>query len=428
MISGSEVAFFSLSQKQLIEIAENQERWSSRALDLLQNPRNLLATILVANNLINIALVLVSDFLLQKTLGITVCRQAAQSLQEWLPSVVSDADAWARGFNFLVTVILVTFLLVLFGEVAPKIYSNTHSVKMTKYMSGTLTILSRVLYPITRVMERGSWVLERSMLQTAIMPGKQMAELDKAIELTTDQADVKSMRQQDILKGLLAFNEVTIKEVMKSRMDMVAVDLATTYDELLSVVRDSGYSRIPVYREELDQIAGILYVKDLISKLDRGPSYAWQSQLHTDVLYAPESKKISDLLVDFQESRRHMAIVVDEYGGTAGLITLEDVIEEVVGEIKDEFDLHQEVEFEKINDEKYVFEGKTLLKDVCRVVEMDEEHFEPYRGDSDSIAGLYLEVNGRLPRKFQEMNFGTFTLKAISVSRRRIEKVMITLK
>ncbi len=428
MISGSEVAYFSLTGKDVGDLSGTEDPADKRVQDLLKDPEKLLATILVSNNLINIAIVLLSDLILQKTFGMIICRKAITALQGQLPKVISDIDAWARGLNFLVTVILVTAVLVLFGEVAPKIYSSVHRLKMARRMSAPLTILSKAFAPITRLLTKGSWLIERSMVQTAVVPGRRISELDKAIELTTDQQDATSIRQQDILKSLLSFNEVSTKEVMKSRLDIVALDDSIGYDELMKTVRTSGYSRLPVYREELDRIVGLLYVKDLLECLDKSDSFEWQRLVRKDVLYIPESKKIRELLTDFQEKRIHMGIVVDEYGGTAGLVTLEDVLEEVIGEIKDEFDIDQEVDYEQLSESTYVFEGKTLIKDVCRVIKMSDDIMDSYKGESDSIAGLFLEMTGRLPRKFQELHYNEFSLKAMSVSKRRIERVMITIK
>ena len=428
MISGSEVAFFSLSAKNLAEIKEDSDKSDKRILKLLERPASLLATILVTNNVINIAIVLLSEKVLRNTLPMKAYESVAQGIQQLIGTWTIDIANWASAMNFIVTVILVTFILVLFGEVAPKIYSNVHSVKMARRMSSALVILTKVFKPITSILEKGSWVLERSIAPSAIVRGQQRAELDKAIELTTNPEDAKSIRQQDILKSLLSFNEVMTKEVMKSRMDVVAVEVDSNYAKLLETVRSSGYSRIPVYKEELDQVIGVLYVKDLLTHLDKQENFEWQKLIHKDVLYIPESKRIRELLTDFQEKRIHLGIVVDEYGGTAGLVTLEDVLEEVIGEIKDEFDITQEVEFEKVADDKFIFEGKTLLKDVCRVIKVDDEMLDEHKGESDSIAGLFLETTGRLPRKFQEVHLEKFSLKAMAVSKRRIQKVMITIK
>lgn len=428
MVSGSEVAYFSLTSKELGDMSSSGDPAEKRVDALLKTPEKLLATILVSNNLINIAIVLISSLILQQVFGLSICEKAILAAQDAMPWLIESVDTWAKGLSIFVTVILVTAMLVLFGEVAPKIYSSVHRVSMAKRMSGPLSFLSKALSPISRLLTRGSWLIERSMVQTAVVPGRKISELDKAIELTTDQQDATSIRQQDILKSLLSFNEVSTKEVMKSRLDIVALDDSIGFDELMKTVRGSGYSRLPVYKEELDQIVGVLYVKDLLACLDKTNKFEWQRLVRKDVLYIPESKKIRELLKDFQEKRIHMGIVVDEYGGTAGIVTLEDVLEEVIGEIKDEFDIEQEVEYEQLNDRTFIFEGKTLIKDVCRVIKMSEDIMDTYKGESDSIAGLFLEKTGRLPRRFQELNYNEFNLKAMSVSKRRIERVMITIK
>ena len=236
-----------------------------------------------------------------------------------------------------------------------------------------------------------------------------------------------SEEEIDILKSIIHFGDVAVKQIMKARVDVIAVDTETSYKELIALIKSSKYSRLPVYGEDLDHIKGLLYVKDLLGHLNEQEDFDWQQLLRTEILYVPEAKKIDDLLKKFQEKRMHMAIVVDEYGGTSGIVTLEDILEEIIGEIRDEFDDDIDIDYQKIDDFNYVFEGKTLLNDVCRVVGLDTNAFDDTRGDADSLAGLILEMRGRLPRKGMEIVTDVCTFKIISVSKKRIEQVQLTL-
>ncbi|MCB0588961.1 MAG: gliding motility-associated protein GldE, partial [Phaeodactylibacter sp.] len=334
---------------------------------------------------------------------------------------------WSWLIGFLITVVGVTFLLVLFGEVAPKVYAKINNIRLARLMARPITILLKVLGPLNNLLVNTTRIIERKLASTA--PGSNLTsreDIDEAIELTVSQ-EKDAGQDVDILKSIVKFGEVTVKQIMSSRVDVVAVDFRIDYHELLSVVRESGYSRIPVYENDFDNVAGILYVKDLLGHLNEGNDFEWQELIRTDVYYVPEAKKINDLLKEFQQQHLHLAIVVDEYGGSSGIVTLEDIMEEVIGEIKDEFDDEVEVVFKKIDDFNYLFEGKTLLNDVCRIVGIDTNTFDEVKGEADSLAGLILEITGVIPKVDSEIPYNQFRFKVVSVNRRRIEQILFTL-
>ncbi len=429
MVSGSEVAFFSLTHHDFEKLALEQSGNSRRILKLKESPRRLLATILISNNFINIAIVILADFVLINLVPQTMLDGwAARLIQALSLDSFMDAVSMARAISFLITVVGVTFLLVLFGEVAPKIYAHINKVELAKFMSAPLVFLMRVLNPFSMVLVNWTSLIEKRLShrrKTNIPATRE--DIDEAIELTVSPDENGDTQEVDILKSIVKFGDVTVKQIMRSRVDVLAVDFRVGYDELLKMVRKSGFSRIPVYDNDFDNVTGILYVKDLLGNLHEGPSFEWQSLIRTTVLYVPEAKKISDLLKEFQREHLHMAVVVDEYGGSSGIVTLEDIMEEIIGEIKDEFDDEAEVIYRKIDEFNYVFEGKTLLNDVCRILGIDTSTFDEVRGDSDSLAGLLLEINGQLPKKETEIRYSVFTFKIMAVSKRRIIQVLVTL-
>lgn len=426
MVSGSEVAFFSLSPHDLEDLKNDDEPQSSRILKLRNEPRRLLATILIANNFINIAIVVISDFLIKAVFGTEQFVQMAVSINELLSSSF-DTTVLGNIISFIITIAGVTFLLVLFGEVAPKIYANLNNLKFARFMSGPMVILSKLYKPFSSILVRWSTKFEsRFIYQRSGIDDTSKEDLDKAIELTVS-SDTESSEEADILRGIIKFGNVSAKQIMCSRVDVVAIEQSSGFEELLSLIRSSGFSRIPVYDEDFDNISGILYVKDLLGYSKENDSFRWQDFVRDDVLYTPESKKIDDLLKEFQQRRLHMAIVVDEFGGSSGIVTLEDIMEEVIGEIKDEFDEDEEVDFIKINDFNFIFDGKTMLPDVARVINVDKNSFDEFRGDADSLAGLLLNHFGMIPRKDRTLELHPFRFKIVSVTKRRIEKVHLTL-
>lgn len=404
MISGAEVAYFSLDQNSIDDIDKDSKK-GERILSLLKKPKYLLATILVANNFINVAIIMVSTYQIKQLIN-------EATMPSWM--------------YILISVVLVTFLLVLFGEVAPKVYAKSNNIKLATIMAGPLTFLGKMLYPISNQLVKSTSILENKLSNQDEDTRVSIEEIDQAIELTV--GDTKNASQEaELLKSIVKFGNVPVKQIMCARVDIVALDVENTFAEVLKLVRDSGYSRIPVYEENFDKVIGFLYAKDLLEHLEKGNSFGWQEIVRTPPFFIPENKKIDDLLKEFQEKRIHVAIVVDEYGGTAGLVTLEDVLEEIIGEIKDEFDDHIEVEYKKLNDYNFLFEGKTMINDVCRLVGIETSTFEEVRGDSDSLAGLILEMVGRLPKLDEEIQINDYEFKIVSVDSRRIRQVKITL-
>jgi gliding motility-associated protein GldE len=427
LISGSEVAFFSLTPQDLEDLRGEKTKISHRIVVLRAMPRRLLATILITNNLVNIAIVIVSAFLINTIFPADVFMYWAQSLAK-LPVVGSLADAdIAQGLNFTLTVVIVTFLLVLFGEVAPKVYAKLNKMQVTRFMAQPLNVLVRMFSPISSVLVGWTQFVEKR-LQNRMNGSSGDAgikdDIDKAIDLAMP-GDANSRLEAGILKSIIKFNEVPVKQIMRSRVDVVALDDEVPFKELKEVVRSQGYSRMPVYHENLDNVLGVLYVKDLIGYMDHADDFVWQDLVRAQILYVPESKKINELLKEFQSERMHMGIVVDEYGGTAGIVTLEDVMEEVIGEIKDEFDAGVEGEYRKIDRNTYLFDGKVLLNDVCRIIGVDSDILDEVRGDADSLAGLLLELTGRMPERGEEFSIAGMSFTVIAVSPRRIEKVRV---
>ncbi len=423
LVSGSEVAFFSLSPNDLENLDKDDDKKNKLVLKLRDKPRKLLATILIANNFVNIGIVILSDFLVRKVLGDERLLSIGQWLQQYLPG---EAISLGRIINFLVTVVGVTFLLVLFGEVAPKIYANLNNLRFARVMSRPMSVLSGVFTPLSALLVRWSSKMESRFISTRTgIDDTSKEELDKAIELTVSGEE--QAEEADILRGIIKFGNVSAKQIMKSRVDVVAAEEKQNFTEVMAMIKDNGFSRIPVYREDFDEVVGILYAKDLLGYSKEKSDFNWQQFIRENLIYVPESKKIDDILKEFQQQRLHMAIVVDEFGGSAGIITLEDIVEEVIGEIKDEFDDEEEVDYIKINDSNFIFEGKTLLHDVARILNVEKDTFDKHKADTDSIAGLLLNHFGRIPKKDKELMLGQFKFKIVAVSKRRIEKVHVTM-
>ena len=427
LISGSEVAYFSLTRSKILELEKENRNSSARMLELLNNPRRLLGTILITNNFINISIVVLSDLLLQQLIDqnrlLRWCEQISTQMPEWL---YLPAENLIGIINFLLAVVLASFILLVFGEVLPKIYARKNSLKLARFMSYPLQIFMRLSWPFSGLLIRFSSHFEKRLEGKAIFQNMELkSDIDKAIEITA--SDTNEARDEvDLLKRVLKFSEVPVKQIMKSRVDVVAIDKETSFDSVLDIIKSSGYSRIPVYTEDFDHLKGVLYAKDLIPYIKGRVIDDWTQLIKTGVFYVPDTKMIDDLLREFQSKRTHMAIVVDEYGGNSGIVTLEDVMEEVIGEIKDEFDDEFEQDYHKIDDSNYLFEGKTLINDVCKIMGIDESIFQEVRGDSDSVAGLILEILGYLPRRNQKISVANITFTVVAVSHRRIEQVKVT--
>lgn len=427
LISASEVAFFSLSPKDIDLLEKDDSPSSARILQLKKSPRQLLATILISNNFINIAIVIISEIVIRNIISQTTFDRWAFQLQSYANLVWVSQDALSKILSFLLTVVVVTFLLVLFGEVAPKIYANINNVKHSKAMSSPLLFLSRLFYPLSGLLLKWTGGIEEKIYRRRLLSnsGTDKKEIDKAIELTVSNKE--DQEEVDILKGIIKFGDVETKQIMKSRVDVIGLEVNQGFNEVIKLIKDSGFSRLPVYEEDFDTITGILYVKDLLGFTQENNEFSWQNLVRDNVLYVPETKKIDELLKEFQLKRTHMAIVVDEYGGSAGIVTLEDIMEEVVGDIRDEFDSEEEVDYIKIDEHNYIFEGKTLLNDVIRILNLDNDVFEEGRGNADSLAGLILELESVIPKRDMIINYNKMVFTVAQVSKRRIEKVKISL-
>ncbi len=423
LVSGSEVAFFSLSPTDVETLKKSTTGASKRIIRLRDKPRKLLATILISNNFINIAIVILSDYLISHLLG----DERILAMGEYFSSVLPggfEAESIGKLCNFLITIVGVTFLLVLFGEVAPKIYAKLNNVRFAHFMARPMVLLSGLFRPLSSVLVNWSSKMEsRFIFKRSGIDDDSKEELDKAIQLAVDSDE----EEAGFLRGIIKFGNVSAKQIMKSRVDVVAVEINETYDKIIQIIKESGFSRIPVYKEDFDDVVGILYVKDLLGQSDKEPDFPWQDYIRANVMYVPESKKIDDILKDFQAKKIHMAIVVDEFGGSAGILTLEDIMEEVIGEIKDEFDEDEEVDYVKINATNYIFEGKTLLHDAARIIGEEKNVFDAYKQDADSLAGLLLNNLGQIPKKDREISLSHFKFKIVSVTKRRIEKIHLTI-
>jgi len=399
VISASEIAFFSLSPTQIKSIKSKKDRANELIISMLESPKYLLSTILIANNFVNVAIVILSTFI-------------TNGLFDLGPNPV---------LAFIIQVIVVTSLLLMLGEIMPKIYSAFNPVKVALSMAKPLNTLIVIFYPLSWLLVNSSAVVDKRLGKKGTQLS--MSELSEAIELTSGANTPDDERK--ILKGIVKFSDTEAQEIMKSRIDTTAVDITTTYHELLKIILENGYSRIPAYQDSFDKISGVLYVKDLLPHLDKPDNFDWQALLRP-AFFVPENKKINDLLVEFQKLKIHLAIVVDEYGGTAGIVTLEDIIEEIVGEISDEFDTEEdEINYTKIDDNNYIFEGKTLLNDFCRILEIDDTIFDVVKGDSETLAGVILELEGKIPKINERTKFQNFEFKIKKVSNRRIEQILV---
>lgn len=412
LMSSSEIAFFSLTGPEVEQLKESDDSTDNRVAALLQTPRYLLSTMLVTNNLVNIGVVITSYFV---TRGIFDLMGLAENFS--LGSLVIPR----YGIEFVWNVVIVTFILVLFGEAIPKIFAAHNKIKIARAMSGVFVVLNKFLAPVNFVLVGSTRTLEKRLKRynTEI----DLAEINKAIEITVESKEEK--QDARLLKGIVYFGNIDVKQVMRPRTEVAAIDTELNFAELMAYVREMGYSRFPVYKENLDHVAGVLNVKDLLAHIGKSENFEWQS-LVREPLFVPESKKIDDLLREIQESRKHLAIVVDEFGGTSGIITLEDIIEEVVGDIKDEFDEATDGEFKKIDDKNFLFEGKVQLVDVCRWMEIAADTFEEVRGEAETLGGLVLELAHRIPKNGEEVKFGNYKFTVVSVSNNRIEKVKVT--
>lgn len=421
------VAFFSLTTRDFQKISVAHSPTSRRILALRQEPQLLHATLVISSSLILIGILLLVNYFIFQLLQ----PQAASAVFASLPLAQNTQVIWANTVGFSMTTAILTFFMLLFGEVTPKNFAQQNRFALVRWTAAPMLILMQIFYPLSIALLAANKFIDKRLfksIRNAKNNGKDTTEEINELGFGNHSNGDKEASDQevDMLKSIVKFSDVTVRQIMTSRMDVVAVDEQTTYPELLEIVTESGYSRIPVYEDDFDNIRGILYVKDLLKHLKANETLHWQSLVRPEVLYVPESKKISDVLREFQKRRLHMAIVVDEYGGSSGIVTLEDVLEEIIGDIRDEFDDEAEVQYRQLDEQTYIFEGKTMLTDVYRITGIKTGTFDEVRGEADSLAGLILAMHGQLPKKDLELTFGNFRFKIIAVSKRRIEQVQIT--
>jgi len=404
LISGSEIAFFSLNPSQLHELKNNNTKRNKIIIKLLETPKKLLATILIANNFINVAIVILSAFIINKTF---------------------DFSGY-QILGFIIQVIVITAIILLFGEIMPKMYATQNAVIFANFMSSPIRLLLKILHPLSLLLVNSTSIIDKRISKKA--PDISIDELSKAIDITANKEDTQQkIEEKKILKGIVKFGDIDVKEIMKARIDVTAINEEINFKDLLKIILESGFSRIPVYKDNFDTILGIIYIKDLVPYLENGKEFNWIDKMKP-AFFVPENKKINVLLKEFQEKKIHLAIVVDEYGGTSGIVTLEDIIEEIVGEISDEFDKEtDDFIYSKIDDNNYIFEGKTTLNDLYKIIGIEDYVFDDIKGESDTIAGLILELEGKIPEKNEIITYQNFQFKIIATDNRRIKKIKITI-
>ena len=396
--SGSEIAFFSLSPSDVAELEDGKFDADRKIQNLRDDSERTLATILIANNFVNVTIIMLLNYVIA---GVISFGERALLLQ------------------FLFTTVILTFLLLLFGEIMPKVYARQDPLKFCRRCVGGIMFARKLFWPIENILLKSGMMAEKIIQKENHVLS--VDDLEQALELT-DKNDIKD--EQNMLKGIIRFGDETAKEVMTSRQNIVDLDIRSNYADVLKCIEDNNYSRIPVYQDNTDNIRGILYIKDLLPHLTKSSNFRWQSLIRPPY-FVPETKKIDDLLREFQENKVHIAIVVDEFGGTSGIVTLEDILEEIVGEINDEYD-EEEKFYSKLNYNTFIFEGKTLLTDLCRILNVDDEEFEEVEGDADTLAGLLLEIKGDFPSIHEKIDYKNYTFEVMNVEERRISKIKVT--
>ena len=394
--SGSEIAFFSLSPTDLSALDPERNGRDNNIQQLREDSERTLATILITNNFVNVMIIM-------------VCNYMFGNLIDFGSAVV---------LQFLCITVLLTFLLLLFGEIMPKVYSRQNPLKFCRLVVPGILFCRKLFWPIETILIKSGIVAEKFIKKENHVLS--VDDLEQALELT-DKDDIKD--EQTMLKGIIRFGDETAKEIMTSRQDIVDIDIRSSFSEVIKSIIENNYSRIPVYQDNTDNIRGVLYIKDLLPHLGKSDSFRWQSLIRPPY-FVPETKKIDDLLRDFQENKVHIAIVVDEFGGTSGLVTLEDILEEIVGEINDEYD-EDEATYTKQSYNTYIFEGKTLLSDFCRILNIDDDTFDEVEGDADTLAGLLLEIKGDLPSVHERITYKNFDFEIYAVEERRISRVKV---
>lgn len=397
--SCSEIAFFSLSPQDLDQLDGERSETDKHILAMLDDSERTLATILVTNNFVNVTIIMLCNYLFGELINFG----GSEILQ------------------FLFTTVLLTFVLLLFGEIVPKVYGTQHSLRFCRMAVRPLRFFRTIFRPLSSLLMTSGIITEKLIHHEN--HALTVDDLEQALELT-DKEDLKD--EQKLLQGIIRFGDETAKEIMTSRQDVVDLDFRSTMPDVIRCVVENNYSRIPVYQDNTDNIRGILYIKDLLPHLQKPSNFRWQTLIRPPY-FVPETKKIDDLLKDFQENKVHIAIVVDEFGGTSGIVTLEDILEEIVGEINDEYD-EEEKTYTRINKNTYLFEGKTLLSDFYKILSLPDDTFEEVEGDADSLAGLLLEIKGEFPDLHERIEYGNFCFEVMEKEERRLSKVKVILK
>lgn len=399
LISASEVAFFSFSPATIEGMENSGDIKDKKVLSLMETPQRLLAAILIGNNLVNVSIILILTLVTNRLIDF------------------SEAPV----FGFVFQTVIITFLLLLFGEILPKIYASRESRKLARFTAQGMASMEVLFSPLIKVLIRSTTLVNRK-LSKLNKANISIDELSQALELTSDESN----EDTDILEGIIKFGNIQVVDIMTSRVDIVDINIKTSFKLVIEQIIRSGYSRMPVYSDTRDNIKGILYSKDLLPHLDKPDNFRWQSLIR-QALYVPETKKIDDLLKEFQKNRVHLAVVVDEYGGTSGLVTLEDIIEEIVGDINDEYDEELKL-YTRIDSHTFIFEAKIQLNDFFKIVEIEEENFHGVAEEVETLAGLILEITGEIPQKGQRINYNNYVFEILAVDNRRIKKVKLYIK
>ncbi len=399
VISASEVAFFSLKPSDLKFLEGKATKQSLMALSLLKKPEQLLANILIANNFINISIVVLSTIITR--------------------SSINFSNSPLLGFIF--QVIIITFLILLIGEIIPKVFATDHRISVALFMAYQLNIISKFAYPLTYLLTKSTSFIQKRLASKG--HNFSIDDLSDAIEITSESLS----EERNILEGIVKFGNIDVSEIMQSRLDIAAIEYEVPFNKLLSLIIETGYSRIPVYEDTLDNIKGIIYTKGLLPYLHEPENFNWLG-LIKQAYFVPETKKIDDLLAEFQKNKIHIAIVIDEYGGTCGLVTMEDILEEVIGEISDESDVDEELPYKKLSNNVYLFEAKILLNDFFKITGMDDSVFDEIKGEYETLAGLILELKGEIPQKNDKIEYKNFVFIIEAVDKRRIKQVKVIIK
>jgi putative hemolysin len=401
-LAGAEVAFFSLSFKDMNMLKTKQQPAYKRIVDLLEDPKNLLASLLIANSFINIAIIIISNFVIDAV-------------------VTLDTQLWWA--EFLIKVLSVTFLLALFGEIMPKVMATQNNIRFAKDAGALVETVSYLFRGLSRQLVSTSDFIEKKLAKKT-NSSYSLEELDHAIDITTNSE--ASIKEKNILKGIVKFSNISAKQVMKARLDVSGIEYNTSFGDLVKRVEELHYSRLPVYKENLDDVVGIIHTKDLLPFLEQAADFDWRT-LMRPAYFIHEQKMIEDLLQEFQAKRIHFAIVVDEFGGTSGIVTLEDIMEEIIGDIHDEFD-EEEIEYTKVDDFNFIFDGKVMIHDVCKAMELPMETFDEVRGNSETLAGLVLEIAEAIPAVNEVISSGDFDFTVLELEKNRLQKIKVTIK